>query len=98
MAQDFTAKKLDFARHISDISRDILLISQKIDELSLYYSNNGFDSGGAHPIIDADLTGDLNYLTAANIAGVISAMATIQTALTAGVKTNLRQALKTEIF
>jgi len=98
MPQDLTSKKNDYAVHLQQIARDLLLLSQKWGELHLYYQNNGFSQGGANQFVDEDLTGQNGHLTPAIIEDVDFLIAGLDNALTAGARSSLRKCVGTEIF
>ena len=55
MAQSLVAKKTDFAVQIVAIAEAIIETAQNWDELNSHYFANGYNSGGANVLTQADL-------------------------------------------
>jgi hypothetical protein len=93
MAQDLTNKKKDWASQAVVYAAKAAALTRDIAELINYWNDNGFASGGANPITQADLDGPENgHLTPALLATFVTAIGNV--ALSGGQRTTLRQVAK----
>lgn len=99
MAQDVSAKRVDFATQLTTAAADILALKRKLDELNSAYFANAFNSGAANAFTQAHLDGTvvLQHLTPTAIGDVITTIQALQTALTQGHMDNLRKAVRTAL-
>ena len=83
-------KKRAFCAKCIEFSQESVRFVQDVQEMVNYWQDNGFASGGANPIVQADLDGTaLSHLTPALMAAFITAIATMS--LSAGQRTTMRQ-------
>lgn len=94
---NLAAKKQATANQYVAASAELLRLAADIDNLVAVYFTEGFNTG-ANAFVDADFnTGANQQLTAAKISAFITAAQTIQTALPAGTRDNLRKMLTSGI-
>lgn len=82
-------KKSDFLSKVVEYAGKAEAIVREIAELSSYYTDNGFNAGGANVIADADCIGTNSHLTAALVQAAMAAIVNVN--LNAAQKTTMRQ-------
>lgn len=70
----------------------MLDLARRAEELALYQTANGFQSGGAAAITDADCVGANSHLTAALVNSVVTVAGQVGTAVTSAMRVTMRQA------
>ena len=98
MAQNLANKKLDFAAKLAVVSVLVLQLKPKIDMLVADYFGEGYNAGGAAPLLQTDLTPPSDYLTPAVIANIITDLQAIQGVLTGPVIQQFQQSVPTLPF
>ena len=89
---NLSAKKSDYISGVGAFSTKLLALAVDADELAAFQADNGFQSGGANAIVDADAVGANAHLTAAQINAVMTVAGAFSSAMTAARRTTLRQA------
>lgn len=89
-------KKSDFLTALVSYSSKAEAIVRDIAELSSYFTDNGFATGGANAIADADCVSPNDHLTAALVNAAMTAIVNVN--LNAGQKTTMRQVSKQAIL
>jgi hypothetical protein len=92
MAQDLSAKKSDYVSASVAFAADLLALARRAEELAAYQSANGFQSGGAAPVTDADCVGGNAHMTAVLVNAVVTIAGQLGGAVTSGMRTTMRQA------
>lgn len=90
MAQDFAAKKLTALQALVARAPIVEALARDNAELVSYFTDNGFLTGGANPISDADAQAAYPWLTAALVNSAVST-AINSVSLSTGNRTTLRQ-------
>lgn len=91
MPQDLTSKKSDYCSAVAAFAEALLDLTRRGEELSLYQSANGFQSGGAAAIVDADCVGGNSHLTAASVNAVVTVAGQLGGAVTTAMRITMRQ-------
>lgn len=92
---DLSKKKSDALSALVAVSPRAMLLASQVAEFVAYVTDNGFLSGGASPIVDADCQGENAHLDAATFNAAVTAIATL--ALSTQNRTTLRKASRTPI-
>lgn len=91
MALDLSAKKSNFISSAVDFSEALLALTRSGEELAAYQAANGFQSGGANAVVDADCVGNNAHLTAATVNAVVTIAGQLGTSVTTAMRNTMRQ-------
>ena len=92
MAQSLVDKKTDYISAAVSFAEQLLALTRTGEELALYQSANGLQSGGASAITDADCVGTNVYLTAATVNAVVTIAGQLGTSVTTAMRNTMRLA------
>jgi hypothetical protein len=92
MPQDLSAVKSDFATQAGAYAERLLDLVRDGEELEAFWFDRAFGVGSANEIQQGHLVGENAHLTPAILADVVNAIGTLKTALTSGIRGNLRRA------
>ncbi len=92
MAADLSSKKSDYISQTITFAEQLLALTRTAEELALYQSANGLQSGGAAAVVDADCIGDNKHVTAATVNAVVTIAGQLGTAVTTAMRNTMRQA------
>lgn len=93
VGQDLSATKLNFASTAQQLATDLIAIQRRCNEFVAFYFDNLLNSGAANAYVQADLVGAVANMTPAIVGNVVTAATGIRDTITAGIITNLHQAV-----
>jgi hypothetical protein len=96
MAVSMVAKKSDAVSYLVQMAPKAEALSRDVIELLSYFTDNGFLTGGANAIVDADLVGENQHLTAAQVNAGVAAINSLK--LSTANATILRQIARTPVL
>jgi hypothetical protein len=90
---DLSAKKTAYAQEVAAYAARLLDVVNDGVELEAFWFANTFGAGGANEIVAGDLIhSSIAHLAPSNLADVVNAIGTLKTAMTSGIRDNLRKA------
>lgn len=92
MAQSLEQKKSDYLSRVVEFSEEMMQLFQKAEELAAYRADNGFQTGGANPIAEADIVGANAHLTPVVVDEVVQVGAAFVGMMTLPRRASLRKA------
>ena len=92
---DMQGKKSDTLTRLAELSAAAILLTSQITELVGFATDNGFLSGGANAITDAECVGANAHLDAASFNAGVTALGSVN--LSTGNRTTLRKASRTPV-
>ena len=92
MAINLVKKKTVYISATIDFAEKLLALTREAEELALYQSANGFQSGGSAALVDADAIDDNSYVDAATVNAVVTIAGQLGTAVTTTMRNTMRKA------
>lgn len=89
---DLASKKSDYISNVVSFAERLLALTREGEELVLYQTANGLQTGGANAIVDADAVGTNSHVTAATVNAVATIAGQLGSAVTTAMRNTMRQA------
>lgn len=89
---DLAEKKTEYISAAITFAEQLLALTREAEELALYQSANGLQSGGANAIVDGDAIGSNKHVTAATVNAVVVIAGQLGGAVSTAMRNTMRQA------